>query len=335
MKKVLALLLTLCMIFSVSVCAFADELDIASAQLKPILIAPKVLPGAPISRAEAVKLLWDDNGNPYVNYFMQFKDLTEGSKMYEAIRWAKAEKIVSGIGNGNFGAENPVTKEQFVTMLYRYAQYKDLDVSVGQDTNILSYEDIFETSKYAMEAFQWACGAGVTSGTEEGYLYPKACLTKFDAENMLKNMNELVHEKTKEYKIGDYKFTLPATYELNDLAEVKAEPSCIAMLTDSQGKLPDLWIYEDECQGKNLKQHILNLDSVWDFKEISIYSENGKTLARTVYDENWYGQQLINENYYKIEKGTKVLGFDFAYSKADDAVLAHEYIVTIAEALGF
>ena len=66
-------------------------------------------------------LLWEDYDTPYVDYFMQFKDLTEGGKMYEAIRWAKAEKIANGFSADIFGAERPVTKEQFITMLYGYA----------------------------------------------------------------------------------------------------------------------------------------------------------------------------------------------------------------------
>lgn len=139
----------------------------------------------------------------------------------------------------------------------------------------------------------------------------------------------------KEFEIGDYKLNLPATYELNDLKEVKAEPSCIAMLTDSKGKLPDLWIYEDECQGTTVKEHIMKIDAAWNFSEMSFYSKNGINVAKTVYDEDWYGQALINEHYYKIEKGSKVLGFDFAYSKTKDAESAHEYIVAVAEALGF
>ena len=141
--------------------------------------------------------------------------------------------------------------------------------------------------------------------------------------------------KLEEYTFGDYKLNLPETYVANDLIEVKAEPSCIAMLTDSEGKLPDLWIYEDECQGATLKEHIISLDAEWDFNEISYYSKNGVNLARTVYNEDWYGEALLNENYYRIEKGTKVLGFDFAYPAADNAEVAHKYIVAMAEALGF
>ena len=185
MKKILALVLAVCMILSASVVVFADGLLIAPA---PVMGAPTVISGAPISRAEAVSLIWDDAEKPYVNYYMTFKDFKEGDDYYEAVRWATSNKITNGISKDNFGPEQLVTKEQFVTMLYRYAQFAGIDVSVGQDTNILSYEDVFETSKFAMEAFQWACGAGVTTG-DDGYLYPKAVLTKVQALDMILKMN--------------------------------------------------------------------------------------------------------------------------------------------------
>ena len=51
-----------------------------------------------------------------------------------------------------------------VTILWRYAQYKGYDVSVGEDTNILSYGDAFEIAEYAIPAMQWACGSGLLIG---------------------------------------------------------------------------------------------------------------------------------------------------------------------------
>lgn len=56
--------------------------------------------------------------------------------------------------------------------LYRYAQYVGLDVSVGEETNILSYHDAFNISDYAYEAMQWACGADIINGDDAGYLNP-------------------------------------------------------------------------------------------------------------------------------------------------------------------
>ena len=83
-----------------------------------------------------------------------------GANWYAAAReWAMA----NGISDGT-NPMNNVTREQFAAMLYRYSQLKGKDVSVGEDTNILSYDDAFSVSEWAMPAMQWACGAGLING---------------------------------------------------------------------------------------------------------------------------------------------------------------------------
>ena len=84
------------------------------------------------------------------------------------VRWAASEGVVTGYGNGAFGPDDPVTREQLAVMLYRCAQHLGRDVSIGQDTNILSYTDAFDVSEYAAAALQWACGAGIIRGTGDG-----------------------------------------------------------------------------------------------------------------------------------------------------------------------
>ena len=108
-------------------------------------------------------------------------DTTGGNSWY-----AKAQEwvVVNGISDG----ENPtaaITREQLVTMLYRYAQIKGYDVSVGESTNILSYVDATSISEYAMSAFQWACGSGLTEGDENGALTPLATATRAQAAAMI------------------------------------------------------------------------------------------------------------------------------------------------------
>ena len=94
------------------------------------------------------------------------------------MNWAAANGIVTGYGDGTFDPDQAITREQLATVLYRYAQYKDYDVSVGEDTNILSYADVAEVSEYAIPAFQWACGAGVIEGIGEGRLAPQTTATR-------------------------------------------------------------------------------------------------------------------------------------------------------------
>ena len=108
-------------------------------------------------------------------------DTTGGNSWY-----AKAQEWV--ITNGISDGENPtaaITREQLVTMLYRYAQIKGYDVSVGEDTNILSYVDAASISEYAVAAFQWSCGSGLTEGDENGALTPLATATRAQAAAMI------------------------------------------------------------------------------------------------------------------------------------------------------
>ena len=108
-------------------------------------------------------------------------DTTGGNTWY-----AKAQEWV--ITNGISDGENPtaaITREQLVTMLYRYAQIKGYDVSVGENTNILSYVDATSISEYAVAAFQWSCGSGLTEGDENGALTPLATATRAQAAAMI------------------------------------------------------------------------------------------------------------------------------------------------------
>ena len=116
------------------------------------------------TRAQVVVMLWRLEGKPVVNYLMDFVDV--GDIWYtEAVRWAASEKIVEGYGD-TFGPNDNITREQLVTIMWRYAKYKGIDVNVGENTNILSYEGVVSVSDWAIPAMQWACGAGVVEGIE-------------------------------------------------------------------------------------------------------------------------------------------------------------------------
>ena len=141
-------------------------------------------PDAPVTRAMLVTMLWRLEKEPYVNYLMQFEDVDLGQWYTEAIRWVSSEKIAVGYSSKEFGYNDIVTREQMITILYRYAQYKGVDVSVGEDTNILSYNDAFDIAEYAIPAMQWACGEGIIKG-DNGNLMPKDSTTRVQIANIL------------------------------------------------------------------------------------------------------------------------------------------------------
>ena len=148
-------------------------------------------PNTPLTREMLAVILWNLEGNPTPNEVAPFLDVTSDKYYANAIAWANENGIVAGYGN-TFGVRDPITREQFAVMLYNYAQYQGYDVSVGEDTNILSYTDAFDISNYAYPAMQWACGAGIMSGNDDGTLNPQGKATRAEAATMLMNFCENV-----------------------------------------------------------------------------------------------------------------------------------------------
>ena len=99
--------------------------------------------------------------------------------------WAVAANIISGVSETEFAPDDNVTREQAAAILYRYAQYKKQDVSVGEDTNILSYNDYNEISEYAIPAIQWACGSEILNGETAQTLNPKGTATRAEIAAVL------------------------------------------------------------------------------------------------------------------------------------------------------
>ena len=148
-------------------------------------------PNTPLTREMLAVILWNLEGNPTPNDVAPFLDVTSDKYYANAIAWANENGIVAGYGD-TFGVGDFITREQFAVMLYNYAQYQGYDVSVGEDTNILSYTDAFDISNYAYPAMQWACGAGIMSGNDDGTLNPQGKATRAEAATMLMNFCENV-----------------------------------------------------------------------------------------------------------------------------------------------
>ena len=149
-------------------------------------------PNAATSRSMIVTILYRLEGEPVVDYAMDFTDVAGDAYYAEAVRWAASEGIVGGYGGGLFGSDDAVTREQLAVILYRYAVYKGYDVSIGEDTNILSYADFADLSEYAIPAMQWACGAGIVNGTSESTLAPQGEATRAQVAAMLMRFCESI-----------------------------------------------------------------------------------------------------------------------------------------------
>lgn len=114
------------------------------------------------------------SGNP-------FTDVQSGAWYADAVAWATQKRIVSGYGNGQFGPNDNITREQLAVILWRYA---------GQptsDTTLDSFTDIGNAGGYALTALQWAVENGIISGKGTGILDPMGNATRAEAAQMLMN----------------------------------------------------------------------------------------------------------------------------------------------------
>lgn len=147
-------------------------------------------PEANVTRAVLIEALWRAEGRPEAESAGLFTDVAEDNAFTGAIAWAKETGIANGYDDGRFGIDDVVTREQTAAFLYRYAQYKKMDVSVGEDTNILSFDDIDTASEYAIPALCWACGADILRGDGNGCLRPADTVTRAELSAQLNRLTE-------------------------------------------------------------------------------------------------------------------------------------------------
>lgn len=151
-------------------------------------------PDGTTTRAQIVTILYRLEGEPAVTDGSIFTDVAEGTWYTDAVSWAAANEIVDGYGGGLFGPNDPVKREQLAAILHRYAVYKGYDVSIGENTNILSYTDFEQLSEWAIPAMQWACGTGIINGTSESTITPQGEATRVQVAAMLQRFCENIIE---------------------------------------------------------------------------------------------------------------------------------------------
>ena len=114
------------------------------------------------------------NGNPQTGVFV---DVAEGSYYEEAIDWAVEKGITNGVSSNMFAPNDPCTRAQIVTFLWRAA-------GSPAPKSMSSFTDVPADAFYA-KAVAWAVENGITSGTGEGKFSPNATCTRAQAVTFL------------------------------------------------------------------------------------------------------------------------------------------------------
>ena len=104
-------------------------------------------------------------GSPKVTGVKDFTDV-KGQYYYDAVRWAAKYGVVNGYGDGRFGPNANITREQLATILCNYAKYKKK--YTNSTVNTSKYKDWYKVSSYAKPSLQWAIAKGVVTGKDNG-----------------------------------------------------------------------------------------------------------------------------------------------------------------------
>ncbi len=128
------------------------------------------------TRAEMVTILYRLDSESTVTKDVKFDDVPGGQWYSDAINWAAANEIVGGYGNGKFGPDDTITREQMAAILYRYASYKGYDMTKLAD--LTGYTDADTVSDWAVTAMRWAVAEGIINGTSTTTLSPSGDSTR-------------------------------------------------------------------------------------------------------------------------------------------------------------
>lgn len=142
-------------------------------------------PDTALTRAQAVVILWRNEGSPLVEQPLDFDDVADDDWYADAVRWAVATDVMSGYGNGRFGADDPMTREQMASMFHRFALQKGIAVNEGAAVDLESFSDADAISSWALEVVQWACDTGLLRGFENGRLDPTGNTTRAQYSAMI------------------------------------------------------------------------------------------------------------------------------------------------------
>ena len=145
-------------------------------------------PNSKVTRAMVVTMLYSMAGAPAVTAANKFTDVSSSKYYYNAVRWAAANKIVSGYaGTSKFGPNDYVTREQLAVMLTNFATYKN-KYKAATSTSLSSFSDASKVASWATNSVKWAVKNNIINGTN-GKLNPKGNATRAEVATMLYSYN--------------------------------------------------------------------------------------------------------------------------------------------------
>lgn len=150
---------------------YADVKNIIEKKLMTGTVNNKFSPDEATTRGMIVTILYRLEGEPFVDVKNGFDDVNNSAYYGKAVEWAAENGIVGGVGEGKFAPNEEITREQFATILYRYANFKGMNVT--SKAKLDNFSDNNEISTWATDAIAWANASGIITGTSATTISPK------------------------------------------------------------------------------------------------------------------------------------------------------------------
>ncbi len=136
-------------------------------------------PNNNVTRGQFAQIMYNKEGKPAVTTLSGFTDVPNDAWYHDAVTWAADNQVVNGYGNGKYGPNNDITREQLAVMLWRYAGEPEAAGSLNDFT------DAGKISGYADSALCWAVEHGIMQGKGNGILDPQGKATRAEVATML------------------------------------------------------------------------------------------------------------------------------------------------------
>lgn len=140
-------------------------------------------PSGTMTRGMLASVLYRVAGEPEPREENPFADVKPGQWFTKSVLWANGAGVMEGYGDGRFGPHDPVTREQVITTLWRYAGEPEADLSPD-------FADEGDISEFAAVAVDWARAKGIAQGKSGNLFDPKSSMTRAEIAAVLKNYME-------------------------------------------------------------------------------------------------------------------------------------------------